>query len=75
MKLGAVVVTDQAGHLLKMPWFKLDERCRAKTMRVLTAGNESLTEETADGLPAVKPQKTGMLRVWKKKFEAVAPRA
>ena len=35
MKLSIVVVADQAGQVLKMLRFELDERRRAETMRLL----------------------------------------
>ena len=40
MKLRAVVVADQAGHLLKMFRLELDDRGRAETMRLLPSRDE-----------------------------------
>ena len=40
MELCAVVIADQAGHLLKMFRLELDDRRRAVAMRLLTARDE-----------------------------------
>jgi hypothetical protein len=39
--------------------FKLDDRCRAETMRLLTPGQQGLPKETAHRFAAIKPEKAG----------------
>src|SRR6185436_17724412 len=56
VELGAVVVADQAGHLLEMVRFALDDRRRAEAMRLLPPRDQRLLEEAADGLPTVEAQ-------------------
>ena len=58
MKLGAVIIADQAGALLKVLWFELHNGARGEAMRLLTARHQRLPEQAADRFPAVEPQET-----------------
>ena len=59
VELGAVVVADQAGHLLEVFRFELHDRRRAEAMRLLPPRDERLREQAADGLAAVEAQVAG----------------
>src|SRR4029077_7717656 len=52
MEFCAVVITNQAGHLLKMFRFELEHRLRAEAMRLLAACYERLPKQTANRLAA-----------------------
>ena len=56
MKLGAVVVADEARHLLEVIRLEIDRGRGAETVRLLPARDECLREETADGLAAEQAQ-------------------
>ena len=59
VELGAVVVADQAGHLLEMFGLELDDGRGAEAMRLLPAGDQRLAKQAADGLPAEEAQIAG----------------
>ena len=56
VELGAVVVADETGHLLKVLRLEFHDRGGAVAMRLLTAGDQRLLEEAADRLAAVKTE-------------------
>src|SRR4051812_22439315 len=56
VKLGAVVVADQARHLLEVFRLELHDRFNARAMRLQPSSDERLPEQASDRLPAVKAQ-------------------
>src|ERR1035437_7921038 len=59
VKLAAVVITDQAGHLLEPVRLELHHRRGAEAVRLLAPGDQGLPEEAAQRLAAVKAQMSG----------------
>ncbi len=59
MELSRIVVAGQAGQLLKVFGFEINDGGGGVAMRLLTAGNERLAKEAADGFAAVEPQVAG----------------
>ena len=59
MKLRAVVVADEPGHLLKMFRLEFNDRGGAEAMRLLPARDERLPEQAADRFAAKEPQIAG----------------
>ena len=59
MEFRAVVVTDEAGHLLKMLGLEFNDRGGADAMGLLAARDEGLLERGAKRLAAEETQKTG----------------
>ncbi len=68
MELGAVVVANKPGELLKMLRLKLDDRGRAEAVRLLAAGDEGLAKQTADRFPSEEPKISGAGREAEKFF-------
>src|SRR5579883_1624130 len=56
MKLAAVVIADQAGHLLEPFRLELHHRLGVEAVRLLPPRHQRLAEKTAQGFPAIKPQ-------------------
>jgi hypothetical protein len=53
MKLAAVVIADQAGHLLEAVRLELHHGLGAEAVRLLSPGDQGLPEEAAQRLAAV----------------------
>ena len=56
VELRAVVVADEAGHLLKVLGLELNGRRRAEAVRLLAARDERLFEEASNRLAPVETQ-------------------
>ena len=56
VELGAVVVADEAGHLLEVLRLELHERRRAEAVGLLTPRHERLREQAPDRLAPVEAQ-------------------
>jgi hypothetical protein len=56
VELGAVVITDEAGHLLEMLGLELDHGGGAVAEGLLPPGDEGLFERAPDGFPTEKPE-------------------
>src|SRR5687767_15448394 len=56
VELGAVVIADQAGHLLEVFWLELQPGGGTVTVRLLTPRHQRLAEETPDRLAPEQPQ-------------------
>src|ERR1043166_1192587 len=59
MELGAVVVADEAGELLKIFRLELDHRRDADAMRLLSSSYQRLSEQAAHRFPAMESKVTG----------------
>src|SRR5512143_728377 len=59
VELAAVVVADQAGHLLVTVGFELHDGLGVIAVRLLSPGHERLPEMAAQRFAAVKAEKAG----------------
>src|ERR1035441_8564712 len=58
----AVVVADQAGHLLEPIRLEVDHGSRAEAVRLLPPGDQGLEKQAAQRFTAVEPQVAGAFR-------------